>query len=212
MLPKILHRLLLAGMLFILTIINMLAVDLTGQLARTSSNNRNMTCMFLNNIHAGKLSSSSSSLVCTHLSYNLVKALALDLIMATSFEFISAQSPHTMKGVLDGLLFAVRGLFQLIEATLLIFSLNQFWDMVAESTPVFTCEFSYYLATTLIAIVGFILLMIAVRKYKYRKREEEPYSQSQVEEIYERMPLNRERAIAKRKTNGCQYTEGCFEA
>ena len=52
--------------------------------------------------------------------------------MASTFEFISAQSPHTMKGVLVGLLFAVRGFFQLIEALLLFpFSANDIWNKFA---------------------------------------------------------------------------------
>ena len=52
--------------------------------------------------------------------------------------------------------------------------------------------------TSIIALVGLVLFMIAARKYKYRKREEEPYSQSRVEEIYDRMLQEREqRRVAR---------------
>ena len=62
-----------------------------------------------------------------------------------------------------------------------------------------SCEFSYYLVTSVIAISGFnTVCMIAARKYKYRKREEEPYSQSRVEEIYDRMLRDREQRRAAR--------------
>ena len=119
--------------------------------------------------------------------------------MASTFEFISAQSPHTMKGVLVGLLFAVRGFFQLTEAVLLFpFSVKTIWNKVAIQTPQISCEFSYYLVTSFIALVGLVLLAIAARKYQYRKREEEPYSQSRVEEIYDRMLREREQRRVSR--------------
>ena len=90
----------------------MLAVDLTGHTVEESTLENTMTpvsfCRELfpsvNNIELLNLHWSVLILP------NLTKTLALDLIMASTFEFISAQSPHTMKGVLVGLLFAVRGI------------------------------------------------------------------------------------------------------
>ena len=45
---------------------------------------------------------------------NFLIAVAYILIYGGVFEFISAQSPHSMKGVLIGIFYAVKGLFQLI--------------------------------------------------------------------------------------------------
>ena len=197
LLPKIIHRILFAALLFSLTPVNMLAVDLTGHVIRTGANE---TCLFLtgfgfNTTHIEPLNLHWSVLVLP----SLTKTLALDLIMASTFEFISAQSPHTMKGVLVGLLFAVRGFFQLIEAVLLFpFSVKKIWSRVATETPQISCEFSYYLVTSFIALVGLVLFAIAARKYQYRKREEEPYSQSRVEEIYDRMLQEREQRRVSR--------------
>ena len=101
-----------------------------------------------------------------------------------------------MKGVLVGLLFAAQGFFQLIEALLLFPFSNK--NRFSKGTPEINCEFSYYLVTSIIALVGLVLFMIAARKYKYRKREEEPYSQSRVEEIYDRMLQEREQRRAAR--------------
>ena len=201
LLPKIVHRILFATLLFSLTPVNMLAVDLTGH---TLKMNTNETCLFLkesavnNATHIESLNLHWSVLILP----NLTKTFALDLIMASTFEFISAQSPHTMKGVLVGLLFAVRGFFQLIEAVLLFpFSVTKIWSRVARETPQISCEFSYYLVTSFIALVGLVLFAIAARKYQYRKREEEPYSQSRVEEIYDRMLREREQRVATRIRN-----------
>ena len=197
-LPKIVHRILFAALLFSLTPLNMLAVDLTGH-ALKNIGEYNDTCIFLQ----GALFSVKNELLNLHWSVlivpNLTKTLALDLIMASTFEFISAQSPYTMKGVLVGLLFAVRGFFQLIEALLLFpFSEKTLLDRFSKETPEISCEFSYYLMTSIIALVGLVLFMIAARKYKYRKREEEPYSQSRVEEIYDKMLREREERRAVR--------------
>ena len=198
LLPKIIHRILFAALLFSLTPVNMLAVDLTGHILKTNTSNE--TCLFFSEVGRKKLSFEPLHL---HWSVlippNLTKTLALDLIMASTFEFISAQSPHTMKGVLVGLLFAVRGFFQLTEAVLLFpFSVKIIWNKVAIETPQITCEFSYYLVTSFIALVGLVLFAIAARKYQYRKREEEPYSQSRVEEIYDRMLREREQRRVSR--------------
>ncbi len=104
-LPKILNRIVLGSILFTLTITSMLAVDIAGNLLVMGE--RNSTCMLTHppfplivaeplNLHWWVL-----------IFPNLTKTFALDLIMASAFEFISAQSPHTMKGVLVGMLFAV---------------------------------------------------------------------------------------------------------
>ena len=195
-LPKILNRIVLGSILFTLTITIMLAVDIAGNLLVMGE--RNSTCMLTHpfplivaeplNLHWWVL-----------IFPNLTKTFALDLIMASAFEFISAQSPHTMKGVLVGMLFAVRGFFQLIEAISLIpFSSQKIWETFDHKI---SCESSYYLFTTVISIAGLIAFSIAARKYQYRKREEDPYSQSRVEEIYDRLLTDREQRIEARKQN-----------
>ena len=42
------------------------------------------------------------------------------MVIATTFEFISAQSPHSMKGLLVGVFFAIRGLFQFFNSIIII--------------------------------------------------------------------------------------------
>ena len=199
LLPKIVHRILFAALLFSLTPINMLAVDITGH-ALKNTGEYNDTCIFFQRTFFIHKNIEPLNLHWSVLIFpNLTKILALDLIMASTFEFISAQSPYTMKGVLVGLLFAVRGFFQLIEALLLFpFSEKTLWNRFSKETPEISCEFRYYLVTSIIALVGLVLFMIAARKYKYRKREEEPYSQSRVEKIYDKMLREREERRAAR--------------
>ena len=92
--------------------------------------------------------------------------------MASTFEFISAQSPHTMKGVLVGLLFAVHGLLQLIETVLLfIFSAKQSgkhcYSLQKHHRSVVD------LATKLYSTNGLSAVCNSCKYYNYRNREEE---------------------------------------
>ena len=66
---------------------------------------------------------------------NILVAVAYILIYGGVFEFICVQSPHSMKGVLIGIFFAVKGLFQLIGVLgiLLPFSL---WKDSRRARPV----------------------------------------------------------------------------
>ena len=199
LLPKSLHRVLIAAIVFSFTPVNMLVVDLTGHVLRTNTGDNNETCMFLQQYVFNATTLEPLNLHWSVLLFpNITKTLALDLIMASTFEFISAQSPHTMRGVLVGVLFAVRGLFQLIEAVLLFpFSAQALWNIFDKETPQISCEFSYYLVTIFVSFVGLLIFLVAIKKYKYRKREDEPYSQSKVEEIFERMITERERIVIK---------------
>ena len=64
------------------------------------------------------------------------------LIMATGFEFISAQSPSSMKGLLVGVFFSMRAFFQLIIGVSLIpFSYRPIWNSqhIKEHPPVANC-------------------------------------------------------------------------
>ena len=50
------------------------------------------------------------------------------ILMTATLEFISAQSPQSMKGLLIGLFFAIRGLFQFLNSIIIIpFSLKHPW-------------------------------------------------------------------------------------
>ena len=55
------------------------------------------------------------------------------LITTTTLEFISAQSPRLMKGLLVGVFFAIQGIFQLVGiTTILPISLTQPWPFCTQ--------------------------------------------------------------------------------
>ena len=186
--PKILHRLAVGVIIYILAVISILVVDLMGHiLLYTQHNQTKIMCLFVQ-IEMN----STQTLELPWVTVAVPKFLAstgYHLTLATSFEFISAQSPHTMKGVLVGSFFAILGVFRAFGTLLLIpFSLEGIWGYgyLGQHPPVVSCGFGYYLVCITVAMIGFILFIIAVKRYKYRRRDEEPYSQACVEEIFAR--------------------------
>ena len=116
-----------------------------------------------------------------------LSALSHMLIYTAVLEFICSQSPHSMKGLLIGVLYAIRGLYQLV-ATLFIlpFALPTIHSM--------SCGFWYYLVNIVIGVVALLVYMCLAKRYRYRKRDEicnihqypeEYYSNPQQEKYYD---------------------------
>ena len=106
------------------------------------------------------------------------------LVESTAVEFISAQSPHSMKGLLIGVFFAIKGLFQFISAAAVVpFAIPEIWNHI-NTVP--NCGFGYYLFTTVASLIGLVVLFMVVRSYKYRQRDERPYDTRFAEQYYER--------------------------
>ena len=96
------------------------------------------------------------------------------------YDFLCAQSPHSMKGLLIGTLYAIRGIFQLLGALVIMFPFLG-WRM-SSSFP--SCGFAYYLVNIAIAVVGFAVFLYVAKSYKYRQRDEPDYIFRYAEEYY----------------------------
>lgn len=115
-----------------------------------------------------------TSLLVLQLSLSAVSQL---LIYISVFEFICAQSPQSMKGMLIGLSFAIKGLFQLLAVCVIIpLSL---WKLAFPS-----CEFVYYLVNTAIGFVVLVVFILVAKRYKYRVRDEPSRERQYAEHYY----------------------------
>ena len=99
----------------------------------------------------------------------ILSALSYMLISTAVFEFICSQSPHSMKGMLIGLLYAIRGLYQLLSFLLVL--------PFATVKPFYTvhhisCGFWYYLTNIVIGVVALLVYMCVAKRYRYRVRDE----------------------------------------
>ena len=94
-----------------------------------------------------------------------LSALSHMLIYTAVFEFICSQSPHSMKGLLIGVLYAIRGLYQLVAALLvLLFALPPIHPI--------SCGFWYYVTNIVIGVVALLVYMCVAKRYRYRVRDE----------------------------------------
>ena len=115
---------------------------------------------------------------------NILLGIGPLIVTTSTLEFISAQSPHSMKGLLVGIFFAIQGFFQLIGYILTLpLSFNQHWTQMP---TVISCGFIHLFCTSIVGLVGLILFIITVKRYKYRKRDHENFSQQEIEEVYSR--------------------------
>ena len=97
----------------------------------------------------------------------------------SSIEFVCAQAPYNMIGVLIGLLLIFLTLFITIGILLLeAFKQNWFHSN--------TCGIWFYLITLVLAVVSSALHGLVIRWYKARERDEITRSQDLVEEVYHR--------------------------
>ena len=112
-----------------------------------------------------------------------LNAIGYMLLYIASYEFICAQSPHSMKGFLIGTFFAIKGVFQLIGVLVLYIPITILCSLPGSSKfPL--CGFVYYIINIVIALVGIIAFIYVARKYQYRKRDEPDNIYRYAEEYY----------------------------
>ena len=117
---------------------------------------------------------------------NILISIGPTLVTVTIFEFISAQSPHSMKGFLLGTYFSISGFYQFVSSCILIpFSLHRVWAS-GFYPPHTGCAFGYFIVICTIALIGIVLYLIAAKCYVNRERDDRPYDQRYVIDVYDR--------------------------
>jgi peptide/histidine transporter 3/4 len=108
-----------------------------------------------------------------------LSALSRVLIYTSVLEFICSQSPHSMKGLLIGLLYAIKGLNQLL-ATLLVVP----FGIRSLHFPPPSCGFYYYLLNIVIGALALLVYVWVSRGYSYRERDEPSHVRRYAEDYY----------------------------
>ena len=194
--PRIFIRLFFGECLLFMGVLSMSLIDILGH-HMLDINNQSIPSYYQNNTESYcmfKLYSTHKHVNKTlrlHWGSNVIPNLFIGLgpaiIIATAFEFISAQSPHSMKGLLVGVLFATRGLFQLSSAVLLLpFSIPEMWSQgqFVSDPKAINCGFGYLFIICALALMGLILFAVMAKQYKYRERDDPPFNQAIVEEVF----------------------------
>jgi peptide/histidine transporter 3/4 len=99
---------------------------------------------------------------------NIFEAASYIIFTISLFEFIIAQSPQTMKGILIGLYYTLRfglvGLFLLVE----YYAFHKY----PANDHILNCATAHYLEITLIGLLSLFIFTIFACKYKLRERDE----------------------------------------
>ena len=195
--PKMFSRLGFGISLYFLGTVCLLVVELAGHGVKNTNETNN--CIF-NTSHNGS-HSYVFPLLGMHWSvlipFDILIGIGPTVVTVTILEFISAQSPRSMKGLLFGLFFAIRGIFQLVASiTLTPFASVKIWSNMHISrkypSPM-SCLSWYLLFTCFVSLLGIILFLIVARNYKYRERDDKPYDQRFVVDFYSRAIESREK-------------------
>ena len=195
--PRMFVRLGFGIFIFLLGISYFLVTDFIGHTQIGAQVNGSTQCMF--NVKLDQLRIRIPSLGMHWASLipaNVLLGIGPLLMMTTIFEFISAQSPHSMKGLIIGLFLTIKTLFELVGAlSLLPFSLNKIWksNYIQEHPPVTTCGFGYLLFICIFATIGLVLFLVLAKRYKYRERDDRPYDHRFAIDYYSRTIQARER-------------------
>ena len=114
----------------------------------------------------------------------MLNGISSPLIKITVLEFISAQSPHTMKGLLLGVFYAFRGLFITLGCVVTFpFAQEKLWG---DYSGIFDCGLYYYLSNSVLGVIGLVVFLMAARRYRNRERDDPPYTHQYAEDYYSR--------------------------
>ena len=127
----------------------------------------------------------------------IVYAVGITLTTFSSAEFIMAQTPNRMRGVMTGLVITTLGIF-IVTGQLLQLFFKQF----NTATP--SCGFYYYLVLSLLILLILVLFIIVAKRYKLRERERHVNIQAIAEEHYERY-LDQEEEYMREIANRYQH-------
>ena len=110
---------------------------------------------------------------------DVVNGFGLLLIMCFLIEFVMAQTPNRMRGIMAGLVLAINS-FGALAYFLLTAVLRHF----PTATP--SCVFYYYLILSLLMLLILVVYVVLAKRYKLRERDKHINIHLIVEEHYER--------------------------
>ena len=167
--PRIFTRLWVWIFAFVACIGSMVLIDLLGHILYYHQKHVGMACILTHTLDSNEDSTLNLPWVVLVLPCMLL-VVAPMMVITTTFEFITAQSPYAMNGLLVGVFFAIMGVSEFIGSLIFLpFFLPHYWSK-EEPVPIVNCGFGYLLSLCAIGAMGLVLFSMAAKVYKYRKR------------------------------------------
>jgi len=107
-----------------------------------------------------------------------LSALSIMLITIAMYEFICSQSPHSMKGLLIGLSYAVKAFFQTLSSSLVL-------PLTLSSLT--WCGEIWYFLNFVLGLGALVLYAMVARRYKFRMRNDPCHIYKFAEEYYSKV-------------------------
>lgn len=155
-------------------VLSLLTLDILG---RHFTNATDIPCPFLAKESAPLLDIDYRWLVFP----GIVRGVSSLFLFVAVIEFVCAQSPYNMRGILIGLLYGVLGLFTIFDFLILMPFLFHHHE---EGKSM--CGFWYYLVIMLVVVVALTVFCVVAKWYKKRERDETLNDQVFVETYYAR--------------------------
>jgi len=113
---------------------------------------------------------------------SVIVGIELLILYVSLFEFVYAQAPYNMKGLIIGFSLSAIALAQaLMSVTLITWVHGWLWP------PTYpTCAFWFYLFVILVTVVSLVMFCIVAKWYKKRERNELLHEQRFVEDFYDK--------------------------
>ena len=122
---------------------------------------------------------SLSSINTSHLILQrIISALFEMMFYISVWEFICCQSPHSMKGLIFGVFYAIQGLFQFFA----LLSTEAVYIFLKTSYG--NCAIGLITMNIVIGVVAFLVYVCVSKRYKYRMRDEPSHVRRYAEEYY----------------------------
>ena len=138
-----------------------------------------LVCFILTLAHYLSPSSETATKFIANALYYLFSGILLQVLSTALLEFMRAQSPYHMRGLL---------LSFVVPFSLLIYTTG--WivgQLVSQKVCLLPwCSFTLFTLKTVICFIGFLLFCVVARWYKMRVRDEDFSTQRVVEEVYDR--------------------------
>ncbi len=174
--PGILKRMGLGIFLIIVTLASILILD---TIAHAPHENFS-SCMlpFSRNI-SFRIELNSSYIIIPR----VLNSVSKMLISIALYEFLCSQSPHSLKGMLIGMSFALKGIFELLGIVAVIL-----FGILYKDSHHISCGMQYYLMNIVAGLLVFIFYVYVTHSYHYRLRDEPCHVYRYAEEYYSRIP------------------------
>ena len=174
LIPSTMKRIGISIFLVIVLSLITLFIDTAGHL-----HNHSLPCMFRSNESSPII---ETNYIWVDVLTNVLPAIQFMLFNIAVFEFICAQAPYTLKGLLVGLVYSVNS-----SAIPMAYIIYLAWDLGWKKTVTQpSCGFWYYLSIALTATFGLVIWCIVAKWYKRRERDEPAYEHMFAENYYDK--------------------------